>query len=94
MIVRLGVLCDHGCVVVLIASKAYVLHNNKLPPTGARKKGQLCYLDPRDSGQGPTANELLKKENERSTAIPSYLDMPIVDSITSVYQAKRLKDAM
>ena len=29
-IVGLGVLCDHGCVVVLTAGKAYVIHNNKL----------------------------------------------------------------
>ena len=40
-IVSLGVLCDHGCVVVLTASKSYVLHNNKLLFTGERKKGQL-----------------------------------------------------
>ena len=37
-IVGLGVLCDHGCVVVLTAGKAYVLHNNKLLLTGARKR--------------------------------------------------------
>ena len=29
-IVGLGVLCDHGCVVVLTGSKAYSLHKNKL----------------------------------------------------------------
>ena len=29
-IVGLGVLCNHGCVVVLTGSKAYVLHKNKL----------------------------------------------------------------
>ena len=29
-----------------------------------------------------------------SISKPSYLDMPMVDSISSVYQAKRLKDAM
>ena len=93
-IVGLGVLCDHGCVVVLTASKAYVIHNNKLLLTGARKKGQLWYLDPRDSGQGPTANELLVSGNEKSMAIPSYLDMPPVNYITSVYQTKRIKDTM
>ena len=87
-IVGLGVLCDHGCVVVHTASKAYVLHNNKLILTGARKKGQLWNLDPRDSGQGPTANELLKNKNEKPTAIPSHLDMPTVNSITNVYQAQ------
>ena len=48
-IVCLGVLCDHGCVVVLTGSKAYVLHKNKLLLTGARKKGQLWYLNPMDS---------------------------------------------
>ena len=37
-IVGLCVLCDYGCVVVLTARKAYVLHNNKLLLTGARKK--------------------------------------------------------
>ena len=40
-IVGLGVLCDHGCVVVLKGSKAYVLHKNKLLLTGAIKKGQM-----------------------------------------------------
>ena len=84
-IVGLGVLCDHGCVVVLTAGKAYVLHNNKLLLTGARKKGYLWYLDPRDSGKGPTVNELLTKSNEKSTAIPSYMDIQRVNSITSVY---------
>ena len=37
-IVGLGVLCDHGCVVALTGSKAYVLHKNKLLLTGARKR--------------------------------------------------------
>ena len=69
-------------------------HNNKLLLTGARKKGHLWYLDPRDSGNGPTVNELLTKSNEKSTAIPSYMDIQRVNSITSVYQGKRLKDAM
>ena len=40
-IVGLGVLCDHGCVAVLTASKTFVLHNNKLLLTGARKQLQL-----------------------------------------------------
>ena len=93
-IVGLGVLCDHGCVVVLTASKAYVLHNNKLLLTGASRKGPLWYLDPRGSGHGPTANELLVDGNDKSIAIPSCLDMPTVNSITRVYQAKRIKDAM
>ena len=75
-IVGLGVLCDHGCVVVLTASKVYVFYDNKLLLTCARKKGQLGYLDPRDSGQTPTANELIISNNEQSISIPSYLDMP------------------
>ena len=58
-IVGLGVLCDHGCVVVLTGSKAYVLHKNKLILTGSRKKGQLWYLNPMDSGDNPTVNEIL-----------------------------------
>ena len=37
-IVGLGVLCDHGCVVVLTGSKAYVLHKNKLLLKRARKR--------------------------------------------------------
>ena len=39
IIMGLGVLCDHGCVVVLKVSKAYVLHKNKLLLLGARKRG-------------------------------------------------------
>ena len=38
-IVGLGVLCDHGCVVILTGSKAYVLQKNKLLLTGAIKRG-------------------------------------------------------
>ena len=60
-IVGLGVLCDHGCVVVLTVSKAYVLHKNKLLLTGARKNGQLWYLNPMDSGDNPTVNEIEDK---------------------------------
>ena len=37
-IVGLGVLCDHRCVVVLIAEKSYVMHNNKLLLSGTREK--------------------------------------------------------
>ena len=48
-IVGLGVLCDHGSVVVITGSKAYLLHKNKLLFTGERKKGQLWYLNPMDS---------------------------------------------
>ena len=93
-IVVLGVLCDHGCVVVLTGSKAYVLHKNKLLLTGARKKGQLWYLHPMDSGGSPTVNEILDREKMRSISKPSYLDMPIVNSIESVYQTKILKYAI
>ena len=93
-IVGLGVLCDHGCVVVLTGSKAYVLHKNKILLTGARKKCQLWYLNPMDSGDSPTVNEILDKEKIRSISKPSYLDMPVVKSIASVYQTNILKDAM
>ena len=37
-IMGLEVLCDHGCVVVLTGSKAYVLHKNKLLLTGEKKR--------------------------------------------------------
>ena len=93
-IVGLGVLCDHGCVVVLTGSKAYVLHKNKLLLTGARKKGQLWYLNPMDSGENPTINEILDKDKMTSISKPSHLDMPMVKSISSAYQTKILKDAM
>ena len=46
------------------------------------------------SGDNPTVNEILDKEKMRSISKPSYLDMPMVKSIASVYQTKRLKDAM
>ena len=55
-IVGLGVLCDHGCVVVLTGSKAYVLHKSKLLLTGARKKGQLWYLNLIYSRDNPKVN--------------------------------------
>ena len=93
-IVGLGILCDHGCVVVLTGSKAYVLHKNKLLLTGAIKKGQLWYLNPMDSGDNPTVNEILHKEKMGSISKPSHLEMPMVNSITSVYQTKILKDTM
>ena len=93
-IVGLGVLCDHGCVVVLTGSKSYVLQKNKLLLSGARKKRQLWYLNPMDSGGSPTVNEILYKEKMRSISKSPYLDMPIVNSIARVYQTKILKDAM
>ena len=36
-IVGLGVLCYHGCVLVLTSEKAYVMYNNKLLLSGTRK---------------------------------------------------------
>ena len=92
--VGLGVLCDHGCVVVLTGSKAYVIHKNKMLLTGARKKGQLWHLKPMESGGSPPVNEPLNSKNMKSISKPSYLDTPTVNSIASVYQPKRLKDAM
>ena len=47
-----------------------------------------------ESGGRPTVNELLHSKNMRSISKPSYLDMPIVNAIASVYQYKRLKYAM
>ena len=67
-IVGLGVLCDHGCVVVITRSKSYVLHKNKPLLTGARKKGQLWYLNPMDSGDNPTVNEIENKSEMTSIA--------------------------
>ena len=93
-IMGLGVLCNHGCVVVITGSKEYVLHKNKLLFTGARKKGQLWYLNPMDSGDNPTVNEIENKSEMTSITKPSYLYMPMVSYIISVYQTKRLKDAM
>ena len=48
-IVGLGVLCDHGCVVVLTAGKAYVMHQNRLILSGSRKPGHLWFLNPQDT---------------------------------------------
>ena len=93
-IVGLGVLCSHGCVVALTGSKAYVLHKNKLLLTGARKKGQLWYLNPMDSGDNPAVNEIENKSEMTSISKPSYLDMTMVNYISSVYQAKVLKETM
>ena len=67
---------------------------NKLLITGARKKGQLWYLNLMDSGDNPTVNEIKNKIKTTSISKPYYLDMPMVNSISGVYQAKRLKDAM
>ena len=47
-----------------------------------------------DSGDNPTVNEIENKSEMTSISKPSYLDMPMVNSISSVYQANRLKDAM
>ena len=93
-ILGLGILCDHGCVIVLTAEKSYVMHNNKLLLSGTRKKGHLWYLNPQDSRKAPTVNGLITSDQQQSTPTPSYLDEPMINSITSVYQSKRLKDAM
>ena len=45
-------------------------------------------------GDNPTVNEILDKDKMRSISKPSYLDTTMVHSIASVYQTKRLKDAM
>ena len=47
-----------------------------------------------DSEDNPTVNEILDKDKMTSISKPSYLDMPMVKSIASVYQTKRLKYAM
>ena len=60
-IVGLGVLCDRGCVVVLTVSKSYLLNKNKLLLTGARKKGQMWYLNPMELGDNPKVNEIENK---------------------------------
>ena len=93
-IVGLGVLFDHGCVVLSTAEKAYVMHNNKLLLSVTRKKCHLWYLNPQYSKKAPAVNELITSKHEQSTPTPSYLDEPMINSITSVYQSKRLKDAM
>ena len=93
-IVGLGVLCNHRCVLVLTGSKAYVLHKNKFLLTVVTKKGQLWHLNPMEKGDNPTVNEILDKEKIRTISKPFYLDMPMVNSIASVYQTKILKDAM
>ena len=93
-ILGLGVLCDHGCVVVLTAEKAYVMHNNKLLLSGTMKKGHLWYLKPQGSRKAPTVNGLITSDQKQSIPTPSYLDEPMINSITSVYQSKMLKDSM
>ena len=52
------------------------------------------YLNPMESRGRPTVNEILEREKMRSISKPSYLYMPIVNSIASVYQTNILKDAM
>ena len=47
-----------------------------------------------DSGDNPKVNEIIDKDKMTSISKPSYLDMPMVKSIASVCQTKRLKDAM
>ena len=60
----------------------------------SKKKGQLWYLNPVDSEDNPTANKILDKDKMTSISKPSYLDIPMVKSIASVYQTKIFKDAM
>ena len=78
-IVGLGVLCDHGCVVVLTAEKAYVMYTNKLLLSGTRKKGHLWYLNPQDSKKAAAVNDLTTSEHKQSTPTPSYLDEPVIN---------------
>ena len=47
-----------------------------------------------DSGDNPTVNEIENKSEMTSISKPSCLNMPRVNSISSVYQAKISKDAM
>ena len=47
-----------------------------------------------DSGDNSTVNEMVDKDKMTSISKPSYLNMPMVKSIASVYQTKRMKDAM
>ena len=47
-----------------------------------------------DSGDNPTVNEISDKDKMISISKPSYLDMPMVKSLASMYQTKILKDAM
>ena len=58
------------------------------------KKGHLWYLNPQDSRKAPTVNGIITSDQQQSTPNPSYLDEPMINSITSVYQYKGLKDAM
>ena len=46
------------------------------------------------SGDNPKVNEIENKSEMTSISKPSYLDMPMVNSISSVYQEKILKDEM
>ena len=68
-IVGLGVLCDHGCVVVLTAGKAYVMHENRLILSGSRKPGHLWFLNPQDTKKAPTVNELVTGGGEESMTL-------------------------
>ena len=59
-IVGLGVLYDHICVLVLTGSNYYIL-KKKAVTYRSKKKGQLWYLNPMDSGGSPTVNEILDR---------------------------------
>ena len=54
----------------------------------------MWYLNPLDSGDNPTANQLLIDYSKQSISQLSYLDKPSINSIASVYQSKIIKDAM
>ena len=45
-------------------------------------------------GRQPYSKQNIRQRKMRSISKPSYLDMPMVNSIASVYQTKRLKDAI
>ena len=76
-IVGLGVLCDHGCVVVLTREKAYIMHENRLILSGSRKPGHLWFLNPQDTKKAPTVSELITSGGEESVPPPSYLDTEV-----------------
>ena len=70
------------------------MHNNKLLLSDTRKKVHLWYLNPQDSKEAPAVNGLITSEHQQSTPTPSYLEEPMINSITSVYHSKILKYAM
>ena len=59
-----------------------------------KEKGHLWYLNHQESKMSPAVNGLISSYHQQSTRTSSYLDEPMINSITSVYQSKRLKDVM